>query len=84
MVGVELTFNFPETIEYKKIEIYDSMGSNIRSHFDEAYDFIEDAIENGGTVFVHCVMGMSRSSTIVISYLMRKWRWNAKKAYKYV
>nr|QQV29463.1 hypothetical protein K-LCC10_0208 [Kaumoebavirus] len=45
--------------------------------FKEAHTFIDKARKNGGKVMVHCMAGVSRSSTIVISYMM--WRAHLKK-----
>jgi len=41
---------------------------------------MEQAIESGGTVLVHCYAGVSRSSSTVISYLMRKYDLSLKTA----
>ena len=50
-------------------------------HFDDCFRFIESArSEDHGGVLVHCFMGYSRSSTIVLSYLMRKEGMNLKDA----
>lgn len=59
-------------IKYLGIHVYDSSGSDIMKFFDEAAEFIEDAVSSGGRVFVHCHQGISRSSTLVIAYLMIK------------
>lgn len=42
----------------------------IKFYFWEAYEFISKAILEGENVFVHCLKGMSRSASIVMSYLM--------------
>jgi len=43
---------------------------NLQQYFHSSIQFIKKAIEAGGSVFVHCYAGVSRSATIVIAYLM--------------
>ena len=63
------------------INAEDAADEDVLHRFDECFGFIESARqgENGG-VLVHCFMGYSRSSTIVLSYLMRKERLSLKEA----
>lgn len=46
-------------------------GKSIEEYFPQTYDFIQGALDAGGKVLVHCHMGISRSATIVIAYLMK-------------
>ena len=62
---------FPDNFTYLNLEILDSENINIKQHFQESYKFIDDAIKNNGNVLVHCHAGISRSSTIVIAYIMK-------------
>ena len=39
-------------------------------HFPSAIQFIKDGMQSGGIVFVHCFAGVSRSSSVVIAYMM--------------
>ena len=55
---------------YKVIGILDMPYVNIMKYFPSAIQFIKDAIKSGGTVFVHCFAGISRSSSCIIAYLM--------------
>ena len=46
-------------------------GKTIEEYFPQTYAFIQNAINADGKVLVHCHMGISRSATIVIAYLMK-------------
>ena len=50
--------------DYEDAPIYDT--------FLPACEFIDAALSSGGAVFVHCLMGISRSPTIVAAYLIWK------------
>ena len=53
-------------------------------HFDETYRFIKEAKDQNGIVLVHCKMGMSRSASSVIAYLMKEYEMNNEDALKKV
>lgn len=63
---------FKKIFQYKILPIDDTSEVNIKQYFNDTYNFIEDGLSSGEAVFVHCVMGISRSPTIIISYLMKK------------
>lgn len=60
---------FPHLL-YKTINILDVPDADITSYFPECCAFIEQAKEEMGVVLVHCNAGVSRSSSVVIGYLM--------------
>lgn len=53
------------------ISVDDSEYENLLIHLPEACHFIQQALDEGGSVLVHCVMGISRSTTVVAAYLMK-------------
>ena len=58
-------------ITYKCLPIYDTPEFDIKSTFVEAIMFVKDGLQNG-SILVHCNAGISRSSTIVIAYIMKE------------
>lgn len=73
---------FPNKYKYLKIDIADSPNVDISKYFDLTNKFLDRAISENGKIFVHCMAGISRSPTIVISYLMLEL--NLMTAYKTV
>ena len=52
------------------VEDMPEFASAIRSKLDSSTAFIRDAITAGGCVYIHCAMGVSRSTTVVLAYRM--------------
>lgn len=69
-VAYGVTNLFPDQLVYKTLQILDLPETDISSYFGECSSFIDQAREKDGVVLVHCNAGVSRSSSIVIGYLM--------------
>jgi hypothetical protein len=65
---------FPQDFTYLSLNLYDSPSQNIIGLFFQVIDFIESALSKKQGVYVHCYQGVSRSTAIVVSYLMWKER----------
>lgn len=68
-------------ITNKYLQLSDMPKEDLLIHFDDAYEFITDGMKNG-TVYVHCYFGVSRSATIVIAYLLKKYSLTFMEAFK--
>ncbi|PQQ06371.1 dual specificity protein phosphatase 1 isoform X1 [Prunus yedoensis var. nudiflora] len=64
--------------------VADRVSTDLKQHFDECIDYIDEAKRSGGGVLVHCFVGRSRSVTIVVAYLMKKHGMNLSQALEHV
>lgn len=63
---------------YLYIPADDHQDFNLMPFFDQTFTFIE-ATRKKTNVLVHCMAGISRSSTIVIAYLLKKYGYSLEK-----
>ena len=88
-----------EGIEYKTVPLEDDDDQLLAPYFESCFEFINTAAQSrnstGGTkkekdepikptVLVHSYFGMSRSSAIIIAYLMKEKKWSLREAYDHL
>lgn len=73
-------------VQYLRVGVQDTEDAKISFHFNKAHAFIDRHLNRvePTVVFVHCAQGVSRSATIVLMYLMRKFDWSFEFALKYL
>lgn len=79
---------FPN-LKYCKVTVVDQEDEKICRFFQKAYDFIESAMHENqlganNVVMVHCALGVSRSATIVVMFIMRAFGLSLENAMKFV
>lgn len=75
----------PNDCHYLEIKTEDTPDFPILSlHFQTFWDFVEEARKNSKKVLVHCSLGVSRSATLVIAYLMKHKGWSYPTALRQV
>jgi len=65
---------FPDKFIYKTLHLLDGRQEDVRAVFLEVMDFIDEVVQTNGHIFIHCQQGISRSSTMLICYLIWKWK----------
>ncbi|XP_070493373.1 dual specificity protein phosphatase 3 [Chironomus tepperi] len=71
-------------LRYMGFPLIDQPATDISRYFYIASKFIENALNSGGKVLVHCMVGMSRSATCVLAYLMISRKMSAAEAIRTV
>jgi protein-tyrosine phosphatase len=75
---------YPEDFWYHHIPVIDIDSTELMPHFEPTHQFMDTAIDSGSAVLVHCAAGISRSATIVTSYVMKKQQMTAQQALAFV
>lgn len=71
-------------VESIKLFLDDSTSVSISQYFDRIADKINEHASQGGRSLVHCVLGVSRSTTLCLAYLMKYKNMSLKSAFDYV
>lgn len=61
---------FPDHLTYFSVDVADSPEEDLLSHVDEVVRFLDEILSKGKNVLVHCHMGVSRSASLVIAWLV--------------
>ena len=77
-------YKYHANVKYLEIDALDIPEYKISKDFVKCFKFINDNLRNNKNVLVHCHAGISRSSTIIIMYLMVKYKISMSKAFEYV
>ncbi|KAL3314521.1 Dual specificity protein phosphatase 14 [Cichlidogyrus casuarinus] len=72
------------SISNMHICVEDIETANLKIHFDRVADRIASERQRGGKVVVHCMAGVSRSTSLVLAYLMKYQNMNLAQAYTHV
>lgn len=75
---------FPEVFRYLVVDLADSEEQNLIRYFPTAKAFIDNAIQDGGRVLVHCNGGISSSPAFVIMFVMQHFQISWEDALHYV
>lgn len=78
-----LKLNWDNNCELMFVKADDIPEEDLLTHFEETCKFIEEG-RNAGGCLVHCYFGVSRSATLVIAYIMRKYSLNFEQALRKV
>lgn len=82
VLGILDSFSFYKEfdgISYMKIEMANTYQANIIQYLPRVFSFISQAMKSG-KVLVHCQMGVARSATFVIAFMMVKYDLNRRQA----
>ena len=68
------------------VPVRDVEWEDLYNYFDSTADFIENALMENKTnkVLVHCVCGVSRSATLIASWLIKYQKFSANEAIEYL
>ncbi|KAG7263385.1 hypothetical protein CRUP_000574 [Coryphaenoides rupestris] len=68
---------YGSSVHYLGVPAEDSPAFNISRHFSPCADYIQEALDTpGARVLVHCAVGVSRSASLVLAYLMLQHRYS--------
>ena len=79
--AVDISSSYQD-LRFLELRMYDTFLQSLFPKFEIAYKFIK--LNKKGNILIHCVLGMSRSASLVAFYLMKEKGWDYDKCFKYM
>lgn len=76
--------NVFDGIEYTYMDLLDVPRQDLTEAITFVVPYLNNIRDSGGKVFIHCVAGISRSSSMIIAYLMLEYGMNYDEALAFV
>jgi protein-tyrosine phosphatase len=73
---------YPNEFEYYNIDVEDLNNATMIPHFEAFYRLITQNPDK--RIFVHCFAGKSRSASLVLYYLVKKYHWSIEYAINFL
>lgn len=73
-----------DTFTHLHVQLSDIETENIKDNFEICFQYLEKARTEQTPILVHCIMGKSRSSSVIIAYLMLSQKWTLFQSYHHV
>ena len=71
-------------IEVRRVPVRDFDGMDLRKKLPQCVQVLDNLLKDGHIVYTHCNVGMGRSPTLAIAYLVQKQGWNLDEAIEHV
>lgn len=71
-VSREIDNFFPGHFKYLNVRVHDDDNADLLKEWEKTFRFINEAKANNQGCLVHCKMGISRSASTVLAYLMKE------------
>tara|TARA_R100001163_G_C5067592_1_gene206856 strand:+ start:541 stop:1317 length:777 start_codon:yes stop_codon:yes gene_type:complete len=78
--GISNFYN--DQFEYYNINVEDLAQASMLPHFEAFYNLVENNQDK--KIFVHCFAGKSRSASLVLYYIIKKYGWSLEKSINYM
>ena len=82
--AIECVESFPKGVKYCHLKLNDMPFFKITPHLERATSFINKAQINNGIILVHCQLGISRSTSCVIAYMIKYMGYTAMSALNFI
>ncbi|UJR29001.1 hypothetical protein I4U23_010219 [Adineta vaga] len=84
-ISIEHPCIFNDKLQYLHLELEDKEDVYLKDRFDHTVEFIQSALQSSSNrVLVHCNLGISRSTTLVLVYLMKTYHATVYEAFRFL
>ncbi len=78
--GRERSLSESAGIEFRNVPVIDFDSVDLKEQLPRCVEVLDELIQQGRRVYVHCTVGVSRSPTVVAAYLHWRQDWPLEKA----